>query len=120
MPGFAVGFVDSTAMVAQGAECETGSHLSNGKDEPRVVGNNMGDHEVDFGGLVGDNCATAVPEGVDVVEAVDQTGGAFDLDASKSIAFGPVAANEDEVETFAVAVGLGDAEAFFGGFVGEG
>jgi hypothetical protein len=36
------------------------------------------------------------------------------------VALGPVAAYQNEVETFAVAVGLGDSEAEAGGFVDEG
>jgi hypothetical protein len=55
-----------------------------------------------------------------VVEAVDQAGGGFYLDTPELVAFGPAAADEDEVETFTVAVGPGDSEALAGGFVGEG
>src|ERR1022692_3013791 len=119
VPGFAVGFVDS-AGVALGAEGEAGGSFSNGEDEPGVVGDDVGDDEIDFGGLIGDHASAGVPGRADVVEAVDQAGGGFDLDAPELVAFGPVAADEDEVETFAVAVGFGDSEALGGGFVGEG
>jgi len=119
VPGFAVGFADSAA-VALRAEGETGGSVSNRKDEIGVVGNDVDDHEIDFGGLVGDDASAGVPGWADVVEAVDQAGGAFDLDAPELVAFGPVAADENEVETLAVAVGLGDSEAEAGGFVGEG
>ena len=119
VPGFAVGFVDSAA-VAFRAQCEAGGGVSNGKDEIGVVGNDVDDHEIDFGGLVGDHASAGVTGGADAVEAADQAGGAFYLDAPELVAFGPVAADENVVEAFAVAVGLGDSEALGGGFVGEG
>jgi hypothetical protein len=119
VPGFAVGFVDSAA-VALRAEGEAGGSVSNGKDEIGVVGNDVDDHEIDFGGLVGDHASARVPSRGDVVEAVDQASGAFYLHTPELFAFGPVAADQDEVKTFAVAVGLGDSEAFAGGFVGKG
>ena len=80
----------------------------------------MGDQEVDFGGLVGGDAAHGAAVGVYVVEAFDQRGGGFYLDAPEFFSFGPVAADQDEVETFAVAIGLGDSEAEAGGFVDEG
>jgi len=119
VPGFAVGFVDSAAAVFR-AEGQAGGGVANGKDEIGVVGNDVDDDEIDFGGGVGDDASAGVPGWTDVVEAVDQAGGAFYLDAPEFFAFGPVAADEDEVETFAVAVGLGDSEALGRGFVGEG
>jgi len=119
VPGFAIGFVDSAAIVLR-AEGEAGGSVTNGEDEVGVVGNDVDDDEIDFGGLVGDQASAGVAEDVDVVEAIDQAGGAFYLHAPELVAVGPVAADEDEVETFAVAVGFGDAEAEAGRFVGEG
>jgi hypothetical protein len=119
VPGFAVGFVDS-AGAAFGVQRETGGGVANGEDEIGVVGNDVDDYEIHFGGFVGDHASAGVPGRANVVEAVDQAGGAFYLHAPKFVAFGPVAADEDEVEAFAVAVGLGDSKAFGGGFVGEG
>jgi hypothetical protein len=119
VPGFAVGFVNS-AGVGLRMEGEAGGRVSNGEDEIGVVGNDVDDDEIYFGGLVGDDVSAGVTGRADVVEAVDQAGGAFYLDAPELFAFGPAAADEDEVETFAVAVGLGDSEALAGGFVGEG
>ncbi len=80
----------------------------------------MDDDEIDFGGQVGDHASAGVPGRADVVQAVDQAGGAFYLHAPEFVAFGPAAADEDEVEALAVAVGLGDSETFAGGFVSEG
>ncbi len=119
VPGFAVGFVDSAGM-GLGAEGEASGSFSNGKDEIGVVGNDVDDHEIYFGGLVGDDASAGVPGRADVVQAVDQAGGAFYLYAPELVAFGPAAADEDEVEALAVAIGLGDSETFAGGFVGEG
>jgi hypothetical protein len=90
-----------------------------GEDEPGVVGDDVGDQEVYLGGLVGGDAAHGAAVGVYVVEAFDHRGGGLYLDAPELVAFGPVAADEDEVETFAVAVGLGDSEAEAGGFVGR-
>ena len=101
-------------------EGEAGGSFSDGEDEVGVVGNDVGDDEIDFSGLVGDHASAGVACGADVIEAVDQAGGAFDLHAPKFFAFGPVAADQDEVEALAVAIGLGDSETFAGGFVGEG
>jgi len=101
-------------------EGQAGGSFSDGENEVGVVGNDVGDDEIDFGGLVGDHASAGVACGADVVEAVDQAGGAFHLHAPELFAFGPAAADEDEVEALAVAVGLGDSEAFAGGFVGEG
>jgi hypothetical protein len=55
-----------------------------------------------------------------VVEAADQAGGAFHLNAEEFFSFGPIAADEDEVEALAIPEGFGDSEAEAGGFVGEG
>jgi hypothetical protein len=111
--------VDSAAMGLR-AEGEAGGSVSNGEDEIGVVGNDVDDHEIYFGGPVGDDASAGVPGRADMVQAVDQAGGAFYLYTPELVAFGPAAADEDEVETLAVAVGLGDSEAFAGGFVGEG
>jgi hypothetical protein len=119
MPGFAVGLVDSAGVVL-GVEGQASWGASDGEDEIGVVGNDVDDHEIYFGGLVGDHASAGMPGRADVVETVDQAGGAFDLHAPELVAFGPAAADEDEVEALAVAVGLGDSEAFAGGFVGEG
>ena len=78
--------------------------------EPGVFGDDVGDEEVDFGELVGDGASVEAAVEVDAVEAVDELGGAFDLDAlEESVAV------EDEVVALAVAVGLGDGESEGGG-----
>jgi hypothetical protein len=40
-----------------------------GEDEPGVVGDDVGDQEIDFGGLVGGDVAEGAAVGVYVVEA---------------------------------------------------
>ena len=117
MPGFAVGAEEAvSAGVAFGIEEQAGavSDKGDGEDEPGVLGDDVGDEEVDFGGAVGDGAASGAAITVDVIEAVEKSGGRFDLDAEEA-----ASGVEDEVVTFAVAVGLGDAEAHSGGFVGE-
>jgi hypothetical protein len=114
------GWVRGFRPVGLGTEGETGGRLSNGEDEIGVVGNDVDDDEIYFGGLVGDNVSAGVAGRADVVEAVDQAGGGFYLDTPELFAFGPAAADEDEVETFTVAVGPGDSEALASGFMGEG
>ncbi len=59
VPGFAVEFVDSAGAVLR-AEGQAGGSVSNGEDEIGVVGNDVDDHEIDFGGLVGDHAAAGV------------------------------------------------------------
>jgi len=48
---------------------------------PGVFGDDVGGEEVDFAGEVGDGASSAAVEGIDAVEAVEELGGAFDLDA---------------------------------------
>jgi hypothetical protein len=93
------------------------------KDVPGVFGDDAGGEEVNFAGKVGNDTASGVTANVEMVEALDQVGGAFDLDAperSSETNFANFARVDDGVVTFAVSVGLGDAEAEGGGFEGEG
>jgi hypothetical protein len=118
VPGFAVGAEEAvSAGVAFGIEEKAGavSDDGDGENEPGVLGNDVGDEEVDFGGAVGDGASAGAAMTVDVIEAVEKSSGRFDLDAEEA-----ACGVEDEVVAFAVAVGLGDAEAHGGGFVGEG
>ena len=118
VPGFAVVAVDPLAsVVVFGAEEQAGAGLDQGQgeDEPGVLGNDVGDEEIDFVGEIGDGGAHGAAVGVDVVEAAEDVSGRFDLDAPEGLA-----AVEDEVVTFAVAERFGDGEALGDGFVGEG
>ena len=117
VPGFAVGAEEAvSAGVAFGIEEQAGAvgNEGDGEDEPGVLGDDVGDEEVDFGGAVGDGASVGAAMAVDVIEAVEKSGGRLDLDAEEA-----ASGVEDEVVTFAVAVRLGYAEAHGGGFVGE-
>jgi hypothetical protein len=83
--------------------------------EPGVFGDDEGSEEVDFVQGVGDGFAVDATVRIEVVVAVEELGGAFDLDAVEAIA-----GVGDEVVAVAVSVGLGEAEAESGGFVEEG
>lgn len=143
VPGFAVGVVEAGEAAAFGAEQKAGlaEDVREGEDEPGIFGDDVGGDEIDFGELVGDGASVDAAVGVDVVEAVEQLGGGFDLDAdeagaravekqvprlgSLSPGFGgdngcEMGGVEDDVVAFAVAEGLGDAEAVAGGGEGEG
>jgi len=50
-------------------------------DVPGIFGDDVGGDEVDFAGEVGNGAASAAVVGVDAVEAVEELGGTFDLDA---------------------------------------
>jgi|SRR5882672_3247224 len=103
-------------MVA-GREEDAGAVLDfgDGEDEPGVLGDDVGDEEVDFGGMVGDDAAVGAAMRVDAVEAAHESGGGFDLNAQEAMS-----GVEDEVVAFAVTVGLGDVEAERCGFEDEG
>ena len=125
-------------MVLFPAEQEAGAADGVERDDvPGIFGDDVGGDEVDFAGEVGNGAASAAVVGVDAVEAVEELGGTFDLDAierrtedgcqarvlasqrARGIArqglVGEGAGVEDEVVAFAVAVGFGDAEAKAGG-----
>jgi len=55
-----------------------------------------------------------------LVDAVDLGRGGLDLHPEEFVAFGPAATDQDEVESFAVAVGFGYSEAERRGFVEKG
>jgi len=117
VPGFAEGAEEAvSAGIAFGIEEKAGAvgDDGDGEDEPGVLGNDVGDEEVDFGGAVGDGTASGAAMTVDVIEAIQKRRRRFDLNAEEA-ALGV----EDEIVSFAVAIGLGDAEAHGGGFVGE-
>lgn len=142
VPGFAVGVVEAGEAAAFGAEQEAGlaEDVREWEDEPGIFGDDVGGDEIDFGELVGDGASVDAAVGVDVVEAVEQLGGGFDLDADEARAGaierqGPrlrslsllggddgweMGGVEDDVVAFAIAEGLGDAEAVAGGGEGEG
>ena len=121
MPGFAVLVVEAGAAVFFAAEQEAGAADSeDGDDVPSVFGDDVGGDQVDLGGVVGNGASSAAAVGVDAIEAVEELGGTFNLDAPKECGGGGgrvrgAAGVEDEVVAFAVAIGLGDAEAEAGG-----
>jgi len=86
VPGFAVGVVQAGFGVAFAAEEEAGASEDglDGEDEPGVFRDDVDGEEVDFGGEVGDGASVDAAVGVDVVEAVVELGGAFDLDAPEA------------------------------------
>src|SRR5271166_5338318 len=108
--------------------------MREGEDEPGVFGDYVGGYEIDFGELVGDGASVDAAMDVDAVEAVDELGGGFDLDADQTGAGAIVEESgvgrlwkkmgavtvEDYVVALAVAVGVGDSEAEAGGFESEG
>jgi hypothetical protein len=143
VPGFAVGVVEAGEAAAFGAEQEAGlaEDVREWEDEPGIFGDDVGGDEIDFGELVGDGASVDAAVGVDVVEAVEQLGGGFDLDADEAGAGAierqgaplrslwlriggddgwEMGGVEDDVVAFAVAEGLGDAEAVAGGGEGKG
>lgn len=82
MPGFAVLVVEAGLGISLAAEEQAGAADGvNGNDVPGVLGNDVGGEEVDFGGKVGDGASVDAAMGVDAVEAFEELGGAFDLDA---------------------------------------
>ena len=85
-----------------------------GEDEPGVLGNDVGDEEVDFVESIWDRAAVGAAVRVYVVEAVEECGRGFNLDAPEAMS-----GFEDEVVALAVAVGLGHMEALGGGLVNE-
>jgi len=117
-PGLSVGGEVGafSGMIARREE-DAGAVLDfgDGEDEPGVFGDDVGDEEVDFVGLVGDGPMVGAAMGVDAVEAAEHGGGGFDLDAQEA-----ASGVEDEVVAFAVAVGLGDVESQRRGFEDEG
>jgi hypothetical protein len=100
-----------------GREEDAGAVLDfgDGEDEPGVFGDDVGDQEVDFARLIGDDSVVGSAMGVDAVEAAHESGGGFDLDAEEA-----VSGVEDEVVAFAVAVGFGDVESHRRRFEDEG
>jgi len=146
-PGFAVGVVETGEAGFFGTEEQAGlaQNVREREDEPGVFGDDVGGEEIDFGGLVGDDTAVEAATSVDAVEALEELGGGFDLDADqardgggrkrvpplRSLApdfawdwgrddRGEVGGIQDDVIAFAIAIGAGDAEAVAGGGEGEG
>ena len=121
-PGFAVGVIEAGAAIAFAAEEEAGTveDVREREDEPGVLGEDVGGDEIDFGELVGDGASVDAPVGVDAVQAIEELGGAFDLDAGEFGHGVGLMGVDDEIVAFAVAVGFGDGEAEGGGFEGEG
>ncbi len=107
VPGFALGAVEAAlGIILEAAEqAGAGDYVPDGEDEPGVLGDDVGDQEVDLGRVVGDCAAVGTALRVDVVAAVEDRGGGFHLGAPESLS-----GIEDEVVALAVAVGLGYAE----------
>jgi hypothetical protein len=148
VPGFAVGVVDARDAAAEGAEQQgdLAEDMRKWEDEPGVFGDDIGDDEIDFGERVGDDASIEAAARVDAIEAVDELRGGFDLHADEARAGTErrvVRANriflagavrrrrivfqgiefkgiEDDVVTFAIAEGFGDAKAVAGGGESEG
>ena len=83
-----------------------------GNDVPDVLGDDVGDEEVDFGGGVGDAAGSS---GLDAVAMFRVTGSGLDLDAEES-----AAAFDDGVVALAVSPGEADGEFEVGGTGEEG
>ena len=83
MPGFAVGVVFVAFAASFRVEGERGQaeDVREREDVPGIFGNDVGDEEIDFGECVGDGASVDAAVGVDAVEAVEQLGGTFHLDA---------------------------------------
>jgi hypothetical protein len=83
VPGFAVGVVAAGLGVAFAAEEEGGAAAGGGDwdDVPGVLGDDVGGEEIDFGGEIGDGASVDAAVGVDALEAFEQLGGTFHLDA---------------------------------------
>jgi len=82
LPGFAVLVVEAGAGVGFAAEQEAGAADGSDRDDvPGVFGDDVGGQEVDFGGEVGEGASVGAAVAIDAVEAVEELGGAFDLDA---------------------------------------
>jgi len=117
VPGFAIGAVEAVAarpVVGAEQKAGAGSGDGDGDDEPGIVGDYVGSHEIDFGRVVRDDAVSSAAVSIDAVEAVEQSAGGLDLDARESLS-----GVDDEVVAFAVAVGFGDSEAEAGGFEDE-
>ncbi len=104
---FAVGAVGAALGIVLEAAEQAGAdeYVPDGEDELGVLGDDVGDQEVDLGRVVGDYAAVGAAVRVDVVAAVEDRGGGFHLGAPESLS-----GIEDEVVALAVAVGLGYAE----------
>src|SRR5450755_4316950 len=139
---------DAGTRPLSGGEQEAGAveDVADGKDEPGILLENVGDEEIDLGGTVGEHASVDAAVRVDAIKAIEQSGGGFDLNAPQlsavwfefwRILFWTVRIArveiarvqitriqipriKDEVVALAVAVRLGDAEAQAGGFVLEG
>jgi len=96
-------------------------YVGDGEDVPGVDGDDVGDQGVDIFCCVGEFGFAAEfasidgADGLDVVSAGAERGGAFYLDAPKARAI-----VENEVVALAVGPGFGDAESQAGGFEEEG
>jgi len=117
VPGFAIFFPAGAGAVDVGIEAQAagGSEVFDGDHVPGFLRDDVGDESIDFVGGVADFAAAV--DGVDglhVVSAGAEGGGAFELDAPEA-----AAGVEDEVVALAVAPGFGDDETFFGGFEQE-
>src|SRR5450755_1292038 len=134
---------DAGTRPLSGGEQEAGAveDVADGKDEPGILLENVGDEEIDLGWTVGEHASVDAAVRVDAIKAIEQSGGGFDLNAPQlsavwfefwRILFWTVRIArvqitriqipriKDEVVALAVAVRLGDAEAEAGGFVLEG
>ena len=123
MPGFAVGFEEGAGALgfSVGVEADgyAGTNGFDGDDVPSVVRGDEGGDEVNVVAGVGDISAIGVAadddgESAKVAAAVGGEAG-LDLNAEKA-----ALVLDEEVVGMAFSVGLGDAEAEAGGFVGEG
>jgi len=83
-----------------------------GDDVPEVFGDDVGDQEIDFSGVVD---GVAGSGGADAVAGFGVAAGGFDLDAEEA-----AAASDDGVVAFTVSPGDADAEAEVGGASQEG
>jgi hypothetical protein len=116
VPGFTVFFVGTDFGLATRVDVEAHvrSEGLHGDDEPGVLGDDVGDEEIDFVGGVGSVAAVRAVDGIQHVGAVLEGAGGFDLYLPE-VRCGV----DDEVVMLAVAIGVGDGEAEAGGLVDE-
>jgi hypothetical protein len=104
VPGFAVGAVEAGLGMGAGIEQEADAsvEVGDGDDVPGVFGDDVDSEDVDFTGIVGDHASGGAASGVDVIEAVDDGAGGFDLHAQDV-----VVVDDDPAVAVVVAVGFG-------------
>ena len=83
MPSLAVGAVEAALGIVLETEEQAGAGEDglDGEDEPGVLGNDVGDQNVDLRRVLGDRFAVGAAVGIYAVAAVEDGGGGLDLDS---------------------------------------